>query len=134
MDHSELLGSFKDQMKLPLVSQLSQLRPFSTSTCFFLFVSCAHLAAGWVNELWTMAVLETFVWFLTLLEVLLFVETLALVLATWFSVLFVLTSVVLSIVLIIFSVECLEEALLPSLVLFLLVLTSTLLDLVEVFD
>ena len=49
-----------------------------------------------------MAVLETFVWFLTLLEVLLFVETLALVLATWFSVLFVLTSVVLSIVLIIF--------------------------------
>ena len=78
--------------------------------------------------------LETFVWFLTLLEVLLFVETLALVLATWFSVLFVLTSAVLSIVLMIVSVECLEEALLPSLVLFLLVLTSTLLDLVEVFD
>ena len=78
--------------------------------------------------------LEMFVWFLTLLEVLLFVETLPLVLDPLFSVLFVLSSAVLSLVLVIVSVECLEEALVLSLVLFLLALTSTLLDLVEVID
>ena len=81
-----------------------------------------------------MAVLEMLVWFLTLLEYLLFVEALALVLDTWFSVLFVLPSADLSLVLLIVSVECLEEALVLSLVLFLLSLTSTLLYLVEVFD
>ena len=81
-----------------------------------------------------MPVLEMFVWFLTLLEVLLFVEALALLLDTGFSGLFVLSSAVLSLVLMIVSVECLEEALVLSLVLFLLALTSTLLDLVEVFD
>lgn len=97
------------------------------------------LAAGWVNELWTMAVLETCVWFLTLLEVLLFVETLALVLATWFSLLFVLTSTLFEfvaiffLVLMIVSVVFSEEALVLSLVSISLVFTSTLLDLVDAF-